>query len=58
MKSQEEKYAELIMNLSQDFLLKKIDLSHYVSTLDMININFKNMYFQDNQRVAEEQTEI
>lgn len=58
MKSQEEKYAELIMSLSQDFLLKKIDLSHYVNTLDMINTNFQNMHFQDNQRIAEEQTEI
>jgi hypothetical protein len=34
---EEEKYAELIISMSTDFLLKKIDFSHYANTLDMIN---------------------
>lgn len=54
MKSEEEKYAELIISMSTDFLLGKINFNHYSKTLDMINTNIQNMNFEDNQRIADE----
>lgn len=38
--SETRKYAELFISMSNDFLLNKIDVDHYVSTMEMA---FKQM---------------
>ena len=43
MKSEKEKYAELIISMSTDFLLGKIDFNHYTNTLDIINTNIQKL---------------
>lgn len=37
MNTEQEKYARLIISLSTDFLLGKIDFDHYSTTLEMIS---------------------
>ena len=54
IKSQEEKFAELFISMSTDFLLKKISLEHYANTLNMVNEQFQQMLFEDESRKAEE----
>lgn len=54
MKSEEEKYAELIISLTKDFLLGRIDFNHYADTLDTINKNIQKMHYEDNQRAADD----
>lgn len=53
MKSEEEKYAELFIAMSMDFLQGKIGLEHYANTLDMANEKFQNMVYEDLTRQAE-----
>lgn len=43
MKSEQERYAELIISMSTDFLLGKIEFSHYATTIDLINTNLKKI---------------
>lgn len=53
MKSEEEKYVELIISMSSDFLLRKITFDHYANTLDNINNHIQIMNYEDNQRIAD-----
>lgn len=36
-KTQESKYAELVMSLTQDFMIGKIDFNHYAHVMYMLN---------------------
>jgi len=54
MKSEEEKYAELIISMSTDFLIGKINFDLYASNLNVINKNIQKMNYEDNQRMADD----
>lgn len=42
-KNEEIKYAELIMSLTQDYMLGKIDFQHYAHVLYMANENVQQL---------------
>lgn len=43
MKTELQKYAELLISMSSDFLLGKISESHYIDMLTLINTNIKKL---------------